>query len=117
MQTGTAPKTWIKMGFFFLGFTLMFNIIVWVIRHFIVPRYIDPIVDWADPRGMDVVLGLMLTPFWFLFGLLNGMLNVNLSIRLNNSKSKAFLPYLAIAGYVIFMGGIGSLVYRVLHSG
>lgn len=105
------------MGFFFLGFTLMFNVVVLVIRHFIVPRYIAPVVDWADPRGMDVIFGLMLTPFWFLFSILSGMLSVNLSIRLSDSERKAFLPYLAIAGYVIFIGGTGSFAYRVLHSG
>ena len=116
MKADHSSATWIKFGFFLLGFSLMCAGLIFALGHFIIPRYIDPVVDKADPRGLDAILVFSLLPFLFLFSVLSGMLSVNLSLWLSKSKRKALLPYFAVLGYFITTYGIVSFIYRLRAS-
>jgi len=89
-------------------------VVVLVVRYFVVPRYLDPIIDWDDPRGADVLFGLIITPFWFLFSVLAGMLSVNTSIWMSRFKRARFLSLVAVSGYIVTLYAVCSFIFAIL---
>lgn len=115
MEENEFPATWLKSGFFSLGFGVMSIVFVLAMRFFIIPRFVDTIVDWDDPRGADDALLFITTPFWFLLGVLAGMISVNVSTWMSRSKT-GLLPYLAAFSYALILCEVGLFVIGILSG-
>ena len=115
MEENDFPATWIKSGFFSPGFGSMSIDLVLVLRHFFVPRYAEPMIDGDDRRGIGGLFILIIIPFWFLLGVLAGMISVNSSIWMSRSKTR-LLPYFAVVGYALILCEVGLFVIGMLQQ-